>query len=157
LHSKKTLDRSILCCGLLFPILEREIKTQFVDKGLIPHIGEIMLLTNTLIKSFLTSSFSHFPKKNTMAMSFVLSTQYRLTPVSGRRHPRPKLMRNKEFEMALIFLKIRSYVNPKLTETYAYWREQYKQVAKHTHSEHRPHHHRRMHQNPEENYDEEEN
>lgn len=140
LHSKKNLDRSILTCGLLFPILEREIKTQYLDKGLIPHIGEIMLLTSSLIKGFVTSSFSHFPKRNSMAMSFVLSMQYRLTPVSGRRHPRPKLMRNKEFELALIFLKIRTCVNPNLKETYDYWREQYKQTDRHSQHEHRPHH-----------------
>lgn len=143
LHSKKPLDRSILTCNLLFPILERELKAQYLDKGVTPHLGEIMVLTSSLIKAFLTSSFSHFPKRNSVAMIFILSTQYRLTPISGRRHPRPKLMRNKEFELALVFLKIRSYITPIMQENYHYWREQYKHIMHHPHNEHRSHHHQR--------------
>ncbi len=139
LHSKKTLDRSILTCNLLFPILEREIQTQFLDKDYNPHIGEIMGLTSSLIKGFVTSSFSHFPKRNSVAMSFILSTQYRLIPLSGRRHPRPKLMHNKEFELALVFLKIRASVHPKLVESYEYWRDQYRLIEKHVHNDRRSH------------------
>lgn len=138
LYSKRPLDRSIITCGLLFPILETELKTQYLDRGHMPHIGEIMALTSSLIKGFVTSSFSHFPKRNSVAMSFILSTQYRLTPLSGKRHPRPKLMHNKEFELALVFLKIRALVNSKLQESYEYWREQYKQVQRHIHHERRP-------------------
>lgn len=143
LHSKKPLDRSLLTCCMLFPVFEHELKTQYLDKGQMPHIGEIMLLTTSLIKGFVTSSFSHFPKRNSLAMSFILSTQYRLTPVSGRRHPRPKLMHNREFEMALIFLKIRAFISPKLQEAYEYWREQYKQIIRHIPPEPRAHHHQR--------------
>ena len=77
-------------------------------------------------------------------MSFILSMQYRLTPLSGRRHPRPKLMHNREFELALIFLKIRACVHPNLQETYEYWRDQYKQIERHNHNERRPHHHQRQ-------------
>lgn len=157
LYSKRPLDRSIITCGLLFPILEREIKTQYLDRGHSPHMGEIMLLTSSLIKGFVTSSFSHFPKRNSSAMSFILSTQYRLTPLSGRRHPRPKLMHNKEFELALIFLKIRACVQPKLQETYEYWREQYKQVQKHIHHPRRPQHsHAHAQHHPQDEIEEEE-
>lgn len=157
IHSKKPLDRSIITCGLLFPILERELKTQYLDKGHIPHIGEIMLLTSSLIKGFVTSSFSHFPKRNSSAMSFILSTQYRLTPLSGRRHPRPKLLHNKEFELALVFLKIRACVNPDVKESYEYWRDQYKQIERHVHHERRSHHHQRSHTaHPQEDFEDEE-
>lgn len=135
LQSKKPLERSILTCNLLFPILEEEVKKLYLDQGKFPHLGEIMLLISSLIKDFLTSSFSHFPKRNSVAMIFILSTQYRLTPLSGRRHPRPSLMRNKEFDLALIFLKIRSFIDPTLKENYHYWREQYHQVRRQNHRE----------------------
>lgn len=142
LQSRKTLDRSILACSLLFPILENEIQTQYLNKGLMPHIGDIMALTSTLIKEFVTSSFSHFPRRNSVCMSFILSTQYRLTPVSGKRHPRPKLLQNKEFEMALIFLKLRTSIHPSLMNIFEYWRDQYKLVERHVHHERRPNHQR---------------
>ncbi|MBN9378414.1 MAG: poly(A) polymerase [Chlamydiales bacterium 38-26] len=137
LYSRKTLDRSILTCSLLYPILEREIRKQYLDKALTPHIGEIMMLTSSLIKGFVTSSFSHFPRRHSVTMSFILSTQYRLTPLTGKRHPRPKLIRNKEFELALIFLKMRAQVNPELQVAYDYWREQYKSTQKFHHTENR--------------------
>lgn len=143
LHSRKTLDRSILMCCLLFPILEKEIRTQYLDKGLMPHIGEVMGITSTLIKGFVMTSFSHFPRRNSVCMSFIMSTQYRLTPLSGKRHPRPKLLHNKEFEMALIFLKIRANVHKELLSAYEYWRDQYKLIEKNVHHERRPHHHQR--------------
>lgn len=145
LYSKKTLDRSILTCNLLFPIIEKEIKTQYLDKNMIPHIGEVMMLTSSLIKGFVTSSFSHFPRRHSVVMSFILSTQYRLTPLSGKRHPRPKLIRNNEFELALVFLKIRACVYPELQGAYEYWRDQYKLAQRANHFEHRHHSRPRHH------------
>lgn len=138
-ESQRLLDRSILTCSLLYPILERELKRQFLDKNLTPHIGEIMMVTSSLIKGFVTSSFSHFPKRNSSAMNFILSTQYRLTPLSGKRHPRPKLLHNKEFGLALAFLKIRASVHPHLLDSYNYWYDQYKLIEKHSHATKRPH------------------
>lgn len=138
MNPKRLLDRSILTSCLLFPILEHEIRTQYLDKKTIPHIGEIMILTSTLIKGFVTSSFSHFPRRLSALMGFILATQFRMTPLSGKKHPRPKIFRNKEFEFALKFLKLRSFVHKELYETYTYWRDLYKQNEKH--GERKAHH-----------------
>lgn len=135
---KNPLDRSILTACLLFPILEHELRLQYLDKGQVPHIGEIMLLTSSLIKGFVTSSFSHFPRKHSSTMGFILSTQFRMTPLSGKRHPRPKVIRNKEFLYALKFLQIRSLVEKKLDGDYQYWKDLFHE--KHI-SERKPHHH----------------
>lgn len=123
LNGRYPLDRAILTSCLMYPILEKEIKIQFLNKGLTPHLGEIMTVTSSLIKAFVTSSFSHFPKRLSSTMVFILAMQYRLTPLSGRKHPRIKMMHTKDFELALRFLKIRSLVNPDLVETYSYWKE----------------------------------
>lgn len=117
------LDRSVLTSCLLYPILEHEIKIKFLEKNRIPHLGDVMMLSNELIKGFVTSSFSHFPRRISSTMSFILAMQYKLTPLSGKRHPRPKLVRNKEFSLALTFLKLRSLINPDLLDTYRFWKE----------------------------------
>lgn len=132
------LDRSILTACLLFPILQREVEAKFLDKGVIPHIGDIMMLTSSLIQGFVTSSFSHFPRRISSVMSFILSTQYRLTPISGKRHPRPKVLRNKEFAEALIFLKLRSLVDNRLVEDYVRWKELYRHNTAHHRAHHQP-------------------
>lgn len=128
---KNPLDRSILMACLLYPILETEIQTQYISKGIVPHIGEIMMLTSSLIRAFVTSSFSHFPRRISATAGFILATQYRLTPLSGKRHVRPKLFRVKEFQLALKFLKLRALINEKLLETYNAWSNLYRQHERH--------------------------
>lgn len=121
------LDRGILSACLLFPMLEEEIKTKFIDKGKTPHLGDILMLTTTLIKSVITSSFTHFPRKISTTMAYIMTTQFRFTPVSGKRQVRPKLLENKEFILALKFLKIRALANKDLVESFNAWNHIYHQ------------------------------
>lgn len=131
LRGRYPLDRAVLTSCLLYPILEQEIRTQFLEKNEMPHIGDIMMLSNSLIDGFVTSSFSHFPRRLSSTMGFILAMQYKLTPLSGKRHPRPKLVRNKEFNLALNFLKVRSLVNVELVDTYNFWKEILRQAEHH--------------------------
>jgi poly(A) polymerase len=138
-----TLDRSVLTSCLIFPLLEKEIERQYLSKKKVPHIGEITLLTSSLIKEIFILSFSHFPRRISSTMGSVLVSQYRLTPLSGKRHFREKLFRHKEFEFALKFLKIRALVNEKLVDVYTSIRNQYRQFIRHGDRKH--HHHHRPH------------
>ncbi len=130
-----TLDRAILTSCLLFPILETEVRNHFLDKGDTPHVGDIMMLTSTLLREVLTASFSHFPRRISTTANFILTTQYRLTPPGNKRHVRPRLFRIKEFELALKFLKLRAIADEKLLEEYTAWKALYQQHS-------RPSHHR---------------
>lgn len=141
---KNSLDRSLLAACLLFPMLEKELDKQYLSKKHIPHIGEITLVTSSLIKEVLIHSFSHFPRRITSLMVSILVSQYRLTPLSGKRHYREKLFRHKDFDLALKFLKIRALVNENLVEIYVSIREQYRQFIKQGgHRHHHSHHHHR--------------
>ncbi|MBA2369125.1 MAG: polynucleotide adenylyltransferase PcnB [Candidatus Protochlamydia sp.] len=136
---KNVLDRSVLTACLLFPVMEYELDRQYLRQNDIPHIGEITLVASTLIKELLTQSFSHFPRRITSTTLSILVAQYRLTPLSGKRHYREKLFRQKDFELALKFLKLRALVNEKYVEIYASIRDQYRQFIRH--GDHRPSHH----------------
>jgi len=125
-NTKKTIDRAILTACLLFPILEREIHATFLQHNKIPHYGEIMDLTNSLIKGILISSFSNFPKRLSAEVAFILSTQYRLVPLDNTRHNRTRILHNREFELALKFLKLRALANNDLVEAYTHWSEKAK-------------------------------
>lgn len=135
---KKTLDRGILAACLLYPILEREIHDAFLKNNHIPHFGQILMLSNSIIKGVLVSSFSHFPKRLSMEANFILSTQYRLTPLSGRRHLRPRLLQHNDFDMVLKFLEIRAQVDHRLKEDFEWWLHQYRLSERH--GDHRHHH-----------------
>lgn len=139
---KGPIDRTLLCACLLFPILTTELNAQYVAKGHVPHIGEVMNLTSDVIRAVVSTSFSHFPRRISATTGYILTMQYRLTPLSGRRHPRPKMMRMKEFDLALKFLKIRALVDNQWLEDYNFWQTLARQHAKQ--GDHRlGHHHHR--------------
>ncbi len=136
---EKPIERAVLTSCLLFPFLEKEINKQFIQQNKIPHLGEIIVLTSALTKEIVTSSFSHFPRRISTTMNTIMTIQYRLTPLSGKRHYRNKLLRSKEFPSALAFLKIRALANKEHMDAYMGWKNIYRQTARQ--STRRGHHH----------------
>jgi poly(A) polymerase len=128
---KNILDRAILTACLIYPLLEYELNRQYLNKNHIPHIGEITIVASSLIKEILIQAFAHFPRRITSTMVSILTTQYRMTPLSGKRHYREKLLRHKDFELALQFLKLRALVDAKYVDIYTSIRNQYRQLISH--------------------------
>lgn len=126
----KPLERPVLTSCLLYPILEKEVETQFLRNGIFPHLGEIMMVTSALTKAIVTSSFAHFPRRISTIMNNIISTQYRLTPISGKRHYRNKLLRSKEFPLALKFLKLRAVADKDLMDAYTAWKNVFRQFLR---------------------------
>jgi poly(A) polymerase len=124
---KKTLDRALLISCLLFPILSHRLKTKYLDQGSIPHMGEVIIETSTLVQQFETGAFIHFPRRLMAIAATVLANQYRLTPPGGKKQHHQRLLRNKEFLGALTFLKIRAVVDKELIPVYASWKSLYRQ------------------------------
>lgn len=149
---RKPLDRAVLMSCLLFPILEREVETLFTKKGLSPNFGDVLMTTSSLIKGIVISSFSHFPKKLSSDVGYIMSAQYRFTPVNGRKHQKPRISHHKEFELALRLLKIRADADPSLAETFEWWLSHFRMSEKP--HDRRPHHagpsatHKRTRQEP---------
>lgn len=127
----RSLDRAVLVSCLLFPVLEKEIQDQYLSQDIIPNIGEVLMLTNSMINAFVTTSFSHFPRRLSTTMGFILSTQYRLTPLGSKKHVKHKIMRNNEFGLALDLLKIRALLDKELMQHYSSWKELYRQQHHH--------------------------
>lgn len=150
---KNTLDRAVLTSCLIYPLLEHELHRQFLNKKHIPHIGEITIVASTLIKEILIQAFSHFPRRISSVMVSILVAQYRITPLSGKRHYREKLFRHKDFELALKFLKLRALVDAKWVDIYTSIRNQYRQIMrqgerKHHHGPRHGHHHHHKRERP---------
>ncbi len=118
----KTLDRSLLASALLFPILEHQIDQRYTSQGLVPQFGEIMDLSETLVHELLFEAFSHFPRKIRLGSLFILQMQYRLTPIDKSRRPRTRIVRQKGFNHALTFLKLRAVIQHDLFKSYEHWK-----------------------------------
>lgn len=128
---KNPLDRSILMTCMLFPMIKQRLQAQYIDQGRIPHLGELITLTSGVVREFTAASFTVFPRRLTAIMSSIITTQFRLTPLSGKTHHHPKVFRHKDFPDALAFLKIRALVNKELIDAYSSWKSAYKQFSRH--------------------------
>lgn len=135
---KSPLDRSILISCLLYPALERVVQTEFIEKDIKPHLGQIIAVTAEIIRELITHSFSHFPRRLAHLTSYILSTQYRFTPITGKRHIKPKFASHKEFPFALRFFKIRASLDPELLNTYESWKKFHVQKTKPVKHPHHP-------------------
>ena len=146
--NKNTLDRAVLTACLIYPLLEQELQLQYLNQNRTPHIGEITLIASSLIKEILIQAFSHFPRRITATVISILVAQFRITPFTGKRHYREKLIRHKDFDLALKFLKLRAMVDEKLVDLYTSLRDQYRQTFHHSDRKHhhlpprKPSHHR---------------
>lgn len=129
-RQKGSLDRSLLVACLLYPVLEKEIEKQYTNKKQIPHMGDITLLTQSLMKAFVISSFSHFPHRISAMTTAILVNQYRLTPLSNKRHQKTIFTKHKDFGWSMQFLKLRSIVNPTLQTAYQSWKSAAQEVEK---------------------------
>jgi len=119
-HDRK-LTRAVLASALLFPILEKEIDFQFLRKNAVPNFGQVMDLSGHIIHGVLINAFSHFPRKLSSEIHYILSMQYRLTPLSGKRTHGPRLLRQADFIHAVDFLHVRATASPVLSEPYEWW------------------------------------
>lgn len=138
--AKFPIERSVLTSALIFPLLEEAI----ANEGPNLHLGDILGITSAQIRDTILASFYHFPRRISGIMSYVLSMQYRLTPLKAKKQHPSRLFRIREFPMALRLLKIRAMVNPELQNTYISWRENFRNFLRQ--EEHHTHRHRTSHE-----------
>lgn len=138
--SRFPIERPVLAASFLFPLLDAVLHTQFFKVGITPNQGEIFTIAHTLTKDIMVASFSHFPRRISAAITYILVTQYRLTPLKSKRQHHIRLFRVREFPQALRFLKIRATVDSSLQNIYIGWRENFRSFLRH--EEHNPHHRR---------------
>lgn len=133
-----TLDRSILAACLVYPMLESELDRVYLSKKHVPHIGEITMVSSSVIKSTLVQGFSQFPRRISALTNSILVAQFRFTPLTVKKHLKDKLFHHKDFDLALSFFKIRAMVDERLVDTYTSIRDQYRQVARPGEKKHNP-------------------
>ena len=116
-------DRSILTSLLLYPILNKKIEELEREKGQTCHMGDVIFLTNGLIQEIMMTSFIHFPKRMSALISYILSTQMRLHVKSGKQHFRLRMLKNRDFPLALKLFQIRALANKNLFDEYIHWQK----------------------------------
>ncbi len=133
-NPKVKLKRSLLIGCLIFPFVQKDVEERFLKSGKTPNLGELTILVGSSIREFMALSFTHFPKKLSAAATYIITTQYRLTPLEKKKKTRFKFLHDKDFPLALKFLKIRVLIDEELAEIYFNWENMVKKI-KHHHPE----------------------
>lgn len=120
------LPRPLLLACLLFPLVEETLQKNYLSQEKIPHFGEISILVGSVIREMMSDAFTHFPKKITIACAYILSTQYRLTPLVKKRQQRFRFVHDHDFPLALRFLKLRALLDETLRDIYYDWDKMYR-------------------------------
>jgi poly(A) polymerase len=136
---KVSLDRGLLVSCLVFPFLQKCLQTRYIDRGRIPHLGEIQNETHDVI-STLFHPFFLIPRKLRMKIISILTSQFRMTPYEKRAGKRPRIPRDPDFHLALEFLDLRTCLEPALKDIWEAWQDVYLHPARKRHP-HRKHHH----------------
>ena len=82
-----------------------------------------MHLSQTLLHGIDTTSFAHFPKRILATTHFIVTTQFRLTPLKTRPKFQTRVTHNPDFDLAFQFFGMRTKINPELKELYVEWQE----------------------------------
>lgn len=121
-HTGEPLDRSLLVAALIFPITDDYIKLRFKGNEEYVHLGQIAEAANHVIDCIFNSFFK-MPRRTRSIVGFLLTSQYRLTPLHGRSPRRTKTPNDPFFSQALKLLKWRASVHPELLTHYTLWTE----------------------------------
>ncbi|MEM8728088.1 MAG: polynucleotide adenylyltransferase PcnB [Chlamydiota bacterium] len=122
------LEHPVLLACLTFPLLERHLKTRFIAREKIPHLGDIYreaaLLIDTIFHAFLK-----IPRRLKIRTLSILISQYRITPFQKKKKPKIRIPRAPEFGLALQFFNIRCRLEPGLQQIRDQWERAFKKVT----------------------------
>ena len=115
-------DRALPLAALCFPIFDLTIRHLAANCNKIPHLGLISQEAYELITN-LFAPFFHLPRRLQSVMTFILTSQYRFTPLDNRPVRHPRLPQDEALPLALELFKMRCVFQPELTPLYTLWTE----------------------------------
>ena len=116
------LDRSLLLSALIFPLFNEALQEKMRGQQNPPHLGQIAEATYEMIDQIF-APFFNIPRRMRGIIGFLVTSQYRFTPIDGRLTRRPRASRDPLFPMALHLLKFRSTAEPQFLPSYLMWTE----------------------------------
>lgn len=122
------LERPVLLACLAFPLLEKHLRTHFVDRDKTPHLGDIYKEANMVIDEVFHTFFK-IPRRLRIRTLSILISQYRITPFQKKKNTKIRIPRAPEFHLALQFFELRCRLEPGLQELHQKWKEAYEEVA----------------------------
>jgi len=127
--TSENLDRPILLSSLTYPLLEKRMRAQYLDRDHIPHLGQVQDLIRELVAE-MYEGFFMVPRRLRISIHNILMGQYRFTPLHKKKTRRKRIPKDFDFPMALQFLNLRSRLEPGLQQIYDEWNETFLSIPR---------------------------
>lgn len=118
----KSLPRSLCLSALIYPLFEEGILQLSPREKKTLHLGTISHLAALLIDTIF-QPFFRIPKRIRMQVIFILSSQFKVTPLDEHKTKRIRVPRDSCFSHAMELFKMRAALDPGLLEKYTNWTE----------------------------------
>ena len=119
---EKGIERPVLLACFVYPMIKRHFAIHVETHGKVPHLGlianEIGFIIDTIFRPFF-----HLPRRIRTSLLFLLTAQYRMTPLEEIRKKRIRIPGTPDFHYALSFLELRARLEPGLQEIWQNWQE----------------------------------
>lgn len=113
-------DRAVLLSSFVFPIFEKRMQVRYINRGRLPHLGEIAAEANHQINE-LFLPFLNLTKRLRGCLISILTSQYRFTPLEAKKPGKIRIPDEEDFPLALAFFKLRAALHPALQPTWLQW------------------------------------
>ncbi len=120
--TRTPLPRPVLLACLVYPLLERRLKTRYLDRERIPHLGEVSREAIEQINEIFLPFF-HLSRRMKGSLVSILTSQYRITPFDVKKGRRIRIPHDPEFHLALNFFEVRCALEPALQTIWEEWND----------------------------------
>ena len=118
------LERPLLLCCLVYPLMEQRIQTRYIARERVPHLGQISEEASKQIDEVF-HPFFHLSRRIKGSLVSILTSQYRITPIEKRRGRRIRIPNDPDFPESLRFFQLRCSLEPALQSTWEEWNTAY--------------------------------
>jgi poly(A) polymerase len=118
--TRPPLSRPVLLACLIYPLIEKRIRTRYIDRERIPHLGEISQeAIEEIDDAFLP--FFRLSRKIKGSLVSILTSQYRFTPLEKKRSRNIRIPSDPDFSDSLQFFEVRCALEPAFQSTWEEW------------------------------------
>lgn len=115
-----SLPRAVLLAALVFPILEKKIHIRYLNRDIVPHLGQIYEEVHELLDEIFRP-FIHLSRKLRTSLQSILISQYRITPFDSKKPRRIRIPQDPDFMQAMQFFEIRCALEPSFQVVWEQW------------------------------------
>lgn len=130
-EDKRPPRRAVLVASIVFPIFQKHMQKFYKARPRKAHLGKIQQEAFSMITDLFNPTLK-ITKKILAETQTILSMQYRFTPLQKKKNLVCKIPKTPNLSSAFKFFRLRTLLEPGLTDIYNEWNYYYQKYKKNT-------------------------